>query len=807
MIFFSRKYLLNKVIYCSTIAMIVIFIASCSPKNYPHNKPFVYENKVELNGEISKDEKKLMLAELESYWDDSLKARRVTKFPFVQQLINPPVFDTTNITRTKHFMNAYLNTKGFYYANLNNVKIDTTVKQLQQRVKVTIKIELGKNIKIDSVSYALVDTLNKTSKDSAIQNLALEVFRESFLKKGEAYTKQKISDELDRLVNYFRRNGYYKFTREHIYALVDTTNEKLLKLTLDPIELAKLIDEAEKKRKQNPEWDISIKQRNTGDSERLNQFFVSHIYFYPETKITQIPDSLISANWQKTSTNNKGDITVRDYKGKFTLRPMREHLLLRKDSLYREDFHYKTINTLSKINSWQQIDARIVQTATDSLDIHYFLVPQKKYQTNYNIEGSLNYGDFTAGNLVGISANATLNNRNVWKQAIQSSTNLRAVTELNILRKSDASQSNTDLIQTLLFSVGHSYSFPRLIMPKKLRAKSIFRNAEDKRTLIAANAAYTERFEIYRLRSGVLSWGYEGQKNGNFFLWKPFNVELYKIDTLPGLDTLFKANPYLRNSFNDGNVVGLGIGGLNYSKTFYGKKNRLNNHFVRFGFEQSGLLTSFIKPLENKIFKFIKLESEYKFNRKKIKSELAYKFFAGVGIPLGGQSLPFFKQYFAGGPNSMRAWSIKQLGLGSSVLSDTIPATSYRDRLGDMQIESNLEYRFNLINISGYKIASAFFADIGNVWNLKKDATNANAEFSITRLYKDLAIGVGTGLRFDFNYFLIRVDAAYKVKDPGRDYNDGWMRVKDFSWTEKRNNANRTEIKNFAFQLGIGLPF
>ena len=79
----------------------------------------------------------------------------------------------------------------------------------------------------------------------------------------------------------------------------------------------------------------------------------------------------------------------------------------------------------------------------------------------------------------------------------------------------------------------------------------------------------------------------------------------------------------------------------------------------------------------------------------------------------------------------MRAWSLRQLGLGSSLLSDTIPATSFRDRFGDMQLETNLEYRFNIATVNGIKIGSALFADIGNVWNLKKDAAIALARLII----------------------------------------------------------------------------
>ena len=793
------------------LIILLLFVASCSTvKNYQPNKPFIFANKINIEGDIAKDEKKRLTLELNNYWDDSLKARNVTKFGFINVTKKPPLYDTLNVDRSKRFMLAYLNSQGYYYSTVEQVlpvKIDTLKDQL--RTTVVFNILPGKNITIDSVAYAFVDTTHKTVKDSLLQSIAMQQFNNTYLKKGSSYTKQKISDELDRLVSWFRQNGYYKFTREHIYALVDTTNENLFKLTLDPIELAKIITEADQKRKEKPEWDISIKQRTEKDTSILNRYYVNNVYFYPETKITDIPDSLILKKWGNAIIGKKSNLTVRAEKGLFKLRPLREHTYLRKDSIYHEDAYLKTINTLSRIPAWQQIEGRIIEVGKDSLDLHFFLIPQSKYQTNYNLETSRNSGDFTAGNLLGLSLSATLNNRNVWKQAIQSSTNLRAGIELNILNATDTSGTKGNLIQSLQFSLSHNYSFPRLIMPTFLSNVKMFRNAENKRTLINTGLVYTERFQIFKLRSGNVSLGYEGQvKNGDVYLWKPINVELYKIDTLPGLIQLFDANPFLRNSFNTGNVIGLGLGVINFNRSRTSLKNPNNTHLIRLGFEESGLL-NYLIPYDKKgtVYKFIKLEAEYRLNKKLSKSELAYRVFGGLGIPLDGQSLPFFKQYFAGGPNSMRAWNLRQLGLGSSILSDTIASTSFRDRFGDIQLEANVEYRFNIASIGSFKIGSALFADIGNVWNLKKDATNTNAEFSLNRMYKDLAVSIGTGLRFDFSYFLIRVDFAYKAKDPGRPGNDGWMSIKNFKWSEERDNSSKTEIKNFAFQLGIGLPF
>jgi outer membrane protein assembly factor BamA len=114
-----------------------------------------------------------------------------------------------------------------------------------------------------------------------------------------------------------------------------------------------------------------------------------------------------------------------------------------------------------------------------------------------------------------------------------------------------------------------------------------------------------------------------------------------------------------------------------------------------------------------------------------------------------------------------------------------------------MQIELNTEFRFNITTIAGIKVNSALFVDMGNIWSTEFDSTNVKipqASFKFSRLYKDLAIGAGSGLRFDFDFFLIRLDWAYKIKDPLYSYkNDGWF--------------NDIRILNGQFQLGIGYPF
>ena len=160
----------------------------------------------------------------------------------------------------------------------------------------------------------------------------------------------------------------------------------------------------------------------------------------------------------------------------------------------------------------------------------------------------------------------------------------------------------------------------------------------------------------------------------------------------------------------------------------------------------------------------------------------------------------------------MRAWGLRLLGLGSSLLSDT--STTFRDRYGDMQLECNLEYRYPIAHYSSVNVNGAIFADAGNVWNVRNDPNNPEGTFDINRLGKDIALGVGTGLRLDFNYFLIRVDMGIKLKDPARLENNGWLDIGNFTWRnhefDKYNDEGKlisAKRNNYAIQLGLGLPF
>jgi outer membrane protein insertion porin family len=757
------------------ILIAIILLASCTVvKSYPKNKPFVFKNKITVVGPVSKDEKKRLQTELVNYWDDSVRVKTITQFGIKTVIKDPNVFDSAGVVRSIGFMNSYLNSQGYYNPVLKDTFYIDTVKA-QMRTTVEMNINVNKNLKIDSVAYALSNT--------DLQELALKNQQESLLEKNKNFTNQLISGELDRLTNLFRANGYFKLTRDNLYAEVDTTDLSLLEVTLDPFEQARRIAEATAKRLENPTINVFIKQRATNDTNAFKKYYTGKIFYYPDTRNLDVPDSLI--NHQFPIVYTQREFTTKQTEALIHFRPLREHTYLKEGTLYNDKNYFKTVNAFTQLGAWSQVDVRTV-TSGDSInkvDFHFFLTPA-----------------IVNGNLLGVANVLTLRNRNVWKESVQSSTNLRNGIELGFT-------DTGSLLQTFQSTLSQTYSIPRFITPFRITG---VKKLDDYKTVVNLNGSYTDRRKFFRLRSLVASWGYEWKKNKHLWIYRPLNIELYALDTLEGLRSAFIENPFLRTAFNTGYVISQT---LTYNITWPSLKRPNVSNYFRISTEEAGALAGRFRSFGDKIYQYIKAESEFRRTVQIRKTSIAYRLFGGIGYnysndPIIGQSLPFFKQFVAGGPNSMRAWPLRQLGLGSSVRSDTI---AFRDRYGDIQLEGNVEYRFPLATISTVKINSAIFADMGNIWNLKNPIANPDTKLTFNRFARDIAVAAGTGLRFDFNYFLIRIDFAYKVKDPTRKANYGWMSIKDFEWRNKEYeiyiNNKLLKRNNYAVQLGIGLPF
>jgi outer membrane protein assembly factor BamA len=178
-------------------------------------------------------------------------------------------------------------------------------------------------------------------------------------------------------------------------------------------------------------------------------------------------------------------------------------------------------------------------------------------------------------------------------------------------------------------------------------------------------------------------------------------------------------------------------------------------------------------------------------------------------------TLPFFKQYFGGGPNSMRGWPVRGIGIGGQKLAPyQISGVRFNDRTGDIQLEGNTEYRFNVAPMFSNAILfkMALFADVGNIWNFKNtrpDGLPDTTQFQFKNLYKQLGVSSGVGFRFDFTYFLLRFDVGFRFKRPSVSQDDGWQ-IPDINFKHLFGSSTENRqwrYENFNATIGIDYPF
>jgi outer membrane protein insertion porin family len=770
-------------------AVLLTLLFSCTvPRKYPA-KPFVFATNVKVEGDIPSGEKQDLANRLSNQLDDSLRTQIVSIGGIYKMVMYPPVFDTANVRRSIGYMVALLNATGYNaYTIKDSIRRDTVhVHHLfsrkhptEYRVSIDFTVFPGKQLKLDSIGYNL--------STPALQALALQSRPQSFLKKGKPYSKQLLSAERDRLVNLFQNNGYYKFSKDDLLIVVDSVLAGLIDPTLDPFRQVALQEEL-KKRRENPTVNLEVEQRPVRDSSRLIKYYVGHVTIYPDLPVI-LEDTVTVSN---IDTSTAKDFTIISRADKFKPSLLTRNVFLRPGQLFTLHNYNRTLNRFGEMGAWQQ--STITPEPSDKgdsvLDATLRLFPAKKQNLGASLEGSRNTNDIvTASNLFGVGLNLGLLNRNAFRQSVRTSTDLRGGVEFG-----------AKIVQTTQASLSHTISIPRLIAPTPLR--SLFRQRLDSiRTIINLNSSYTDRrlndgSHFFTVGSVNGSFGYEWSHGNRSYLLRMLNVEytkLYKSDTF---QRFLNNVPSLNLAFKSGLVVGQQFVYNSIKKT----DNRTN--YLRISAEQSGALLGLVRSIdEGDLWRFIKGDIEYRHHIDFKHTQLAMRAYAGAGWAYGRegagfeQTLPFYKAFFAGGPNSMRAWQVRQLGLGSSKFYDTAGG-GILDRFGDVQIEGNMEYRFSLGTVFGIKLGSAVYVDAGNIWNrhpIDNSPAEKGSDFQFDRFYKEIAVDAGTGLRFDFDYFLIRFDWAYKLKDPqSLESADKWF--------------NNLQLFKGQFQLGIGYPF
>jgi outer membrane protein assembly factor BamA len=247
--------------------------------------------------------------------------------------------------------------------------------------------------------------------------------------------------------------------------------------------------------------------------------------------------------------------------------------------------------------------------------------------------------------------------------------------------------------------------------------------------------------------------------------------------------------------------------GVNYLFNFNKLIDNTQRHgvFVGTGLDVAGNLVNGLSNLANaesgkflglEYAQYAKVDLDLRYYFRPVEEHvIATRLFAGVGIPIGNSlSLPYIKQFFSGGPNSVRAFRIRSIGPGS-YQPDQNSTSSFFDQSGDIRLEANMEYRFPIFSF----LKGALFIDAGNIWLWNENAALPGGKFS-KNLLNELAVGTGVGLRVDVQFFVIRLDLATPLRYPYLIDGERWSNAWDIS-----SKTWRREDLNFNF--AIGYPF
>ena len=791
----------------------ILALTSCGKpfvKNPPKNQFYLYKNKIEVNEvNLSKSEKKTLESRLLGQLSDSSKVKIKKKWGIFKILNNPIKYDTNYTISSCENMRGSLFHLGYYQSDVG-FHTDTNHK----KITVQYNIKPGKTTIIESIDYKL--------NNPDLQLLIKRFEKDSYLKLKQPITKAGVITEISRLVDSFRNNGYYKFTASELKLFGDTTLEALSVLNSDPFEQLRLLNEAQQK-KDIPTIRLTFTLNPSLDTSRMSRYKVNNIFIFSDFRPGDQFDD-----------KNLNEIITRRFKLKYHFplyktKLIEQNLQIIRGEIFNQDAYNQTIYNFTKSGVWQSVNIQMIDVKDSSnlVDVYIELVPSKKlgFETALEVSYSAasNTSNVLAGNLFGLSGNISLLNRNLAREAIRMTHNVRAGIEFN-----NNSGVKNRLINSNEIGYTNSTSFPRLIypgLPNLFNKKSKYNNGE---TFINLGIAYNTRLDLFNLRTINAGLGWTGINRQKWkWVWSPINVGYSNLlNPTDSFKKILGDNPFLNYSYNTAMVYGMRV---SFSKTMnhFAHPNSLSKEMtIIMNTEESGLTWGLI-PLFNKIKRrYIKTDFEIKHTIVYNKSTLAMRGFLGIGVPLLGtdnnRTLPFFKQYFGGGSNSLRAWPVRGIGPGGRPL---IPYSSnktvFNDRTGDMQLEANIEYRYDIARIipNTLTLRGAVFTDIGNIWNIrstKTDGSTDSTQFNFKTFYQQLGVAAGTGLRLDFNYIVLRLDFGFRFKRPEFYYNnDGW-KMPDIGFNDllkklftRGNNDvyKKWRYENFNFTIGIGYSF
>ncbi|GAB5553193.1 MAG: BamA/TamA family outer membrane protein [Saprospiraceae bacterium] len=660
----------------------------------------------------------------------------------------PNIFNAQEVQRSKAIMENYLQDNGYFNSS---VKSDTSLHKNQIKVKYTV--QSAGQYKIRNVFYPEDTSL-------VINRLINQNLKKSAIKSNRNYQVGALEAERIRLSNKARNNGYFEFNKDFIYYFVDTTVAPL-------------------------QADIFLK---ISDQAKIKPFYVDTAFVFPTFNLEETSDTL------RKDTLNYQDLKIIQHTE--FVRPATLNRVVTQEvgETYQKKLQDQTVNHLLDLGIFKFVNVKYqTQVRNDSnfLQRLIYLTPTLTQDLNGEIEASTETTNF-----LGSAVSGSYTHRNFMHGAEEFNFRLSAGVETQI--------NNPELpfINTLELSAGASLAFPRFIIPfRKDKAFTYY----IPKTVFSLRNNYQQRQSFFTINSFEFDIAYKWQTTRyHSYSFKPLTMNLVQLlETTDDFDQLLASNSRLRQSFDN-----IAILGMSFQFTYNEQElNTLKNYlFFRYGIETSGNLVSLFTNANNRLFgtqfsQFVRLDTETRYNILNPKNSWVARLAVGVGYSYNNsQVMPYTKQYFVGGANSIRAFQLRGVGPGSVPPDTTVGNTGFFDQTGDIKLEANVEYRFDLFPYT----EGAAFIDAGNVWFLRNqdgDDRFREAQFKFKDFYRQLAVGAGLGLRLDLEFLILRFDAAIPLRQPTRPPGQRWV----FDEIDFGSSVWRGD--NLSFNLAIGYPF
>lgn len=692
----------------------------------------------------------------------------------------PRLLDSTLVEISRTQMQRFLQTKGYFNTAVNS----NIIFKKNKKAQVVFHIDQGQ--------YFSLRHIHRHIEDPKMEKLYLEEAQAtSNLRSGKRFDSDSLAAERERIYMLMRRNGYYDYLRQYVRFEVDTN------INQSQADIHLIMDNPENK--------------------------TSHTVFHIDSSFVTIKDS--EGRYGKDSIAIEktlpDQLYFRDFTHDFKSGPLLRYIFPKKGDRFNIDRENLTYDRLYELNTFRTVRISYAKSDSALLNVNYELMPLKRMSNR--IEGEYTFASGRSGFNIG----NTYTNRNLFGGSEQ----LEIKARYGVLFDSRLSGPLWNRIWNRDVQFGANLTIPRLIVPFKI---PIMGGNSMPHTIFSTNWQIFDQINTYSNRYVINSVSYNWYDTRyKLHTVTPLIVE-YRDGRLSDdfrtyLDTAgFEL--YIRS--NDRAYFGLGS---QYAYTY--NTLRLNTYdnfvFFRGAIDLSGntlALLGNILPFGRDVYgektvfnvpflQYTKFEVDFrKYWHLGAERQFIARINGGVAVPYGNNRdfLIFEKQFFAGGMNDIRAWQARTLGPGNynrEVLPDSLRLSLRNlDQLGEVKMVGNFEYRFNLLNrFFGAKLKGAAFTDVGNIWRLWERDENPGGEIDFRRLFDQIAIGAGAGLRFDLDYFVFRFDAGFKVKDPQFNGGNQWVISELFNSRDFKRQyqiTNGPDPYNFIqYNFGIGMPF